>query len=232
MLPIQRIPYHVICFGLQWLCIMLFRTRIIGMRNVPKRRGVLLVCNHQSFMDPVLAGMALGIYREGNYMARDSLFHPKWFGKLISYLNTFPVKRGTADLTAIKEAMRRLKQGRVVLVFPEGTRSPDGRITPMLAGLATFAKKCEVPVVPVLVDGMAQAWPRHQLLPRRGDVIVQYDKAIWPAEYASMSAEELTQTIRQRIVRMQTELHRRVPWRRLEWYGQPDGCQAEKEAEC
>ena len=127
---------------------------------MPATGGVLLVSNHQSFVDPVLTTMAL--HREGNYMARDSLFSNPWFGRLIGYLNAFPVRRGTADLAAIKESMRRLRQGRVLLLFPEGTRTPNGRIQPLLPGMFAIAKKTGVPIVPVFVDGMFQAWPRHQ----------------------------------------------------------------------
>jgi 1-acyl-sn-glycerol-3-phosphate acyltransferase len=187
----------------QWTSVLLMKTRVFGLHNIPESGGVLLVCNHQSFMDPVVATMA--IPREGNYMARDSLFHNKWFGKLIAYLNAYPVKRGSADLPAIKETMRRLKQGRVVLVFPEGTRSIDGRVGTMLAGLATVAKKCDVPIVPTLVDGMYKAWPRH--------------RPIMPSDYANMTAEQLTEESRCRIIAMQESWHRRIPSRRLEWYG-------------
>jgi len=216
----MRIPYWIARLICQWVCILLLRVRVFGLANVPRTGGVLLVSNHQSFMDPVLAAMALP--REGNYMARDSLFRSWWFGRLISYVNAFPVKRGTADLAAIKETMRRLRQGRLVLMFPEGTRSADGRVGPMLAGPATVAKKCDVPIVPALVDGMIQAWPRDRLLPGLGDVIVEYGKPITPAEYADMTADELTEVIRRRIIAMQERRHRRAPSRRLEWFDASD----------
>jgi len=189
---------------------------VFGLNRFPAGGGVLLVSNHQSFMDPVLVTMAL--YREGNYMARDSLFENRWFRRLIEFLNAFPIRRGTADMMAIKETMRRLKEGRVVVAFPEGTRTPDGRIGPMLGGLATVARKCRATIVPTLIDGMYQAWPRHRLLPGQGDVIIEYDRPITPAEYAGMTPDELTEEIRRRIAAMQADWHRRVPARRLEWY--------------
>ncbi len=211
-----RHGYRFARFLCQWTSVLLLKARVFGRDNVPAQGGVLLVSNHQSFMDPVLATMALP--REGNYMARDSLFANRWFGRLIQYLNAFPVKRGSADLAAIKESMRRLKQGKVVLAFPEGTRTLDGRVGSMLAGLATIAKKCEAPIVPTLIDGVYQAWPRQQPLPGCGDVIIEYGQPITPDEYAGMSADELTEEIRKRIQTMQERWHRRVPSRRLEWF--------------
>jgi 1-acyl-sn-glycerol-3-phosphate acyltransferase len=212
----MRLGYRFCRFVCQWCGVLLFRVRVFGWHNVPKSGGALVMCNHQSFMDPVLA--MIGPPREGHYMARDTLFRNKYFGWLISYVNAYPVRRGTADMAAIKETIRRLKEGNAVLAFPEGTRTPDGRVGPMLAGLATVGKKCNVPIVPAMVDGVFQAWPRHQLLPGWGDVVVEYGKPITPAEYAGMTADELTDEVRRRIIAMQHEWHRRVPSRRLEWY--------------
>lgn len=218
-MPAMRWSYRFCRFLSQWTCVLLLKTRVFGLRYFPAHGGVLLVSNHQSFMDPVLVTMAL--YREGNYMARDTLFENRWFRGLIVFLNAFPIRRGSADLLAIKETMRRLKDGRVVAAFPEGTRSPDGQVGPMLAGLATVAKKCKAPIVPTLIDGMVQAWPRHRKLPGFGDVIIEYGKPITAEEYASMTPDELTDEIRRRIIEMQERWHRRVPARRLSWFCSP-----------
>jgi 1-acyl-sn-glycerol-3-phosphate acyltransferase len=163
----------------------------------------------------------MALRREGNYMARDSLFKNRWFRRLIEYLNAFPVRRQSADIAAIKESMRRLKQGRLLLMFPEGTRTPDGRIQPLLPGMVAIAKKARVPIVPTLIDGMFQAWPRHQRLPSPGRVIVEYDRPITLAEYEDLTAEQLTELVRQRLVVMQSRWHRLRPERRLKWY-QPE----------
>ena len=197
-----------------------FKTRCHGTYRVPRRGGVLLVSNHQSFMDPIMATMALP--RECSYMARDSLFSNPLFGWLIRSVNSFPVKRGSGDVGAIKESLRRLKQGRALLVFPEGTRTEDGQIQPMLPGLAALAKRARVPVVPVLIDGVYQAWPRDSVLPRPGDVVVEYGKPMTPDDYAGMDAAELMTELRRRLMAMQHALHRRVGRRRLQWY-EPDG---------
>jgi len=205
----------------RWQTILQFKVRIHGTRNVPREGPVVLVCNHQSHMDPVLVSMALP--RESCYMARDSLWANKWFGKLITSLNAFPVKRNTADLGAIKESLRRLKNGMSLVVFPEGTRTPDGRIHPMFPGLASIAKKAGAPIVPVLIDGMYQAWPKGSAFPRTGSVIIQYGGLIPPAEYAGLSADELVQSLRKRLIEMQHRLHESLPERRLPWHKkQPD----------
>jgi len=212
----MRLSYWFCRLICQWTCVLLLKARVFGRHHFPARGGVLLVSNHQSFMDPVLVTMAL--YREGNYMARDTLFENKWFRRLIVFLNAYPIKRGTADMVAIKETMRRLKEGRVVAAFPEGTRSRDGRIGPMFAGLATVAKKVKAPIVPTLIDGMERAWPRHRKFPGLGNVVIEYGKPITAEEYADMTPDELTEEIRRRIIEMQTRWHRRVPARRLQWF--------------
>jgi len=129
----MRLGYRICRFICQWFCTLCFKARVHGVHRVPTAGGTLLVCNHQSFLDPVLATMAL--HREGNYMARDTLFHHSFFRRLIEYLNAFPIRRQSADLRAIKESLRRLKRGCVLVLFPEGTRTPDGRIGPLLPGL-------------------------------------------------------------------------------------------------
>lgn len=216
-----RFYWRFLRFLCRWQTILQFKVRVHGVRNVPREGPVLLVCNHQSHMDPVLVSMALP--RESCYMGRDSLWANKWFARLITSLNAFPVRRNTADLGAIKESLRRLKNGMSLVVFPEGTRTPDGRIHPMLPGLASIAKKALVPIVPVLIDGMYQAWPKGSPLPRTGNVIIQYGELIRPAEYAGLSAEELVRLLRERLIRMQHRLHQSLPERRLPWYtARPD----------
>ncbi len=199
-----------------WFSILVFRIRTFGRHHVPPAGGVLILSNHQSYVDPPLVGC--GLARVCHFMARDSLFRNPLFSRIISAVNAFPVQRGSADLGAIKEALRRLKQGKILVMFPEGTRTPDGHIGPLLPGLAAIAQKARVPIVPALVDGVYQAWPRHQLFPSIGNVVVLYDRPIDPAEYKNLSAEELTTLIRQRMVAMQERLYARQPERKPPWY--------------
>jgi 1-acyl-sn-glycerol-3-phosphate acyltransferase len=212
----MRLYYRFCRFLCQWLSTLYFKGRCHGLHHLPPEGGVLLVSNHQSYMDPVLAAMALP--REGSYMARDSLFRNRFFGRLIGSLNAFPVRRGEADLSAIKEALRRLKQGHALLIFPEGTRTPDGTIRAMLPGVGAIAKKARVPIVPTLIDGVYQTWPRDRALPRPGNVIIEYGRPMMPAEYEHLSPEDLMAEIRRRLIAMQHRWHSRVPSRRLQWF--------------
>ena len=187
----------------QMLFIFLFRGRVFGTRRVPRHGGVLLVSNHQSFLDPVLATFALP--RECNYMARATLFDSKWLGPVIRHLNAFPVKRGTADIGAIKETLRRLKQGQVVLTFPEGTRTVDGSIGPMRAGVILLARKARVPIVPTLILGAYESWPRTAKLPRPRPILVAYAEPFSPHEHADWTDEQCVEAVRGRIVELREQ---------------------------
>jgi 1-acyl-sn-glycerol-3-phosphate acyltransferase len=211
----MRLYYRFCRFWCQWLYILLIRGRVFGTHRVPKTGAVLLACNHQSFLDPVLATLALP--RECDYMARDTLFANPFFRRLILSLNAFPIRRGEADVTAIKETLRRLKAGRLVTTFPEGTRTQDGRIGPMLAGIGSVAKKANVPIVPVLIEGAYEAWPRHQRLPGRCEITVVYGEPIPLSEHAGMTAQTLIDEIGRRLRGMQARERSRRGKKPLEY---------------
>lgn len=196
----MRSWYRFCRFLCQLSFLALFRGRTFGVRYVPRTGGVLLVCNHQSFLDPVLATLALP--RECHYMARDTLFANPRFRKLIESLNAFPVKRGTADVGAIKETLKRLKSGGLVTVFPEATRTPDGSVQPMQPGVVLLARKARVPIVPTMILGAFEAWPRQAKLPHPARVIVAYDEPIPVERLEQMDEMACIELVRARIVEM------------------------------
>jgi len=142
---------------------LLFGFRAYGRRNVPRSGGVVLAINHQSYLDPVVVGC--GVTRQVHYMARDTLFRGL-FGRLIRALNAFPVARGQPDAKALREYIERVRSGKAVMLFPEGTRSHDGRLGPLQPGAGMLAVRAGAPVVPTYIDGTFEAWPRHRTLPR------------------------------------------------------------------
>ena len=138
--------------------------------------GMLLVSNHQSFLDPVLVGMAMP--RPLNFLARESLFRFPGFRELIRALGAHPLQRGRMDPAAIRTVLRLLRGGQWLLVFPEGTRTRDGSLGRFRPGSAELAARAEVPVLPVCIQGAHRAWPRHQPLPQPARVAVAYGDII------------------------------------------------------
>lgn len=199
-------PFYRFCqFGCRGIVTLLFNLRVYNKHHVPAEGPALLVSNHQSFLDPVLLGV--GLSRELTYMARDTLFTHPHFSKLIESLNAFPVKRGHADISAIKETLRRLKQGACVTLFPEGTRTSDGSVGQFHAGVIMLAKKAHVPVVPAAIDGAFEAWPRTSPLPRHRHVRVSFAPAIPADRVSDMPADDLVYLLRTQIV----DLMRHMP---------------------
>ena len=203
---IQRasVQYRAMRRFLQMMMFPLCKMRIFGRHYEPADGGAVYVCNHQSFLDPAL--MALALRRPVNYMARDTLFHVPVFGRIIGSLNAFPIRRASADLSALKEAMRRLKAGSQVGVFAEGRRTSDGRIGPFLPGVAILARRAAKWTIPVLIDGAFEAWPRQQALPRPGSIVVRYAPPIPQHEVRKLEPAVLLECLRKVLIEMQTEV--------------------------
>ena len=184
-----------------------FHIRVFGRENVPLTGPVLLVSNHQSFLDPVLCGLSL--HRELDYIARDSLFKNPAFAWYIRSLNAFPIQRGQADVAAIKTIIRRLQNHRAVVLFPEATRTPDGRIRPIKSGFDLIARRAQAATVPVVIDGAFDAWPRHQLLSSLGNIMVVFGPAITAKQTQNLSREDFVALINRRLREMQDNIRRR-----------------------
>jgi 1-acyl-sn-glycerol-3-phosphate acyltransferase len=126
-----------------------FRWHIEGNENIPKTGGAVIAPNHISFFDPPLAGSAMR--RPLNFMAKQELFEIPILGFLIKRTNAFPVKRGSQDLGAFRHALLLLKDGGLLLMFPEGTRSKDGKLGKARAGAAMAACNAQVPLIPTKI---------------------------------------------------------------------------------
>ncbi len=200
----MRLYYRICRFICQMMFLLYCRGRVFGLRNVPQTGGVLLVCNHQSFLDPVLATLAA--HREGNYMARATLFEKPLLRRLIESLNAFPVRLGSADIAAVKQILRRLRDGKLVVIFPEATRTRDGRIGQIQSGFASIAKRGRATIVPVLIDGAFEVWPRSRKLPWPGRITVTYGQLLAPDVVQRMDVDRLAQTTRSRLIDMQRDL--------------------------
>jgi 1-acyl-sn-glycerol-3-phosphate acyltransferase len=201
------------------LVTLVWRVRTLNRRFEPSEGGVLYVSNHQSFLDPILVAFAL--QRPMNFMARSTLF-TKHFGRFIESFNAFPVKRGTGDVGALKEAMRRLKDGKQLVVFPEGTRTKDGRIGKFLPGITMLAQRAAEWTVPVVIDGAELVWPRHQLLPSIGNIIVQYGEPIHRDEAKEHDAQSFANMARRRLIDIQNDVRSRMGKALFDYETTPD----------
>jgi 1-acyl-sn-glycerol-3-phosphate acyltransferase len=145
--------------------------RVIGRENVPATGPALLAANHVSYLDPPAVGSA--IERECWFVAKSQLFKIPVLGPLLPGIHAFPVRQGTADRAAIRRTLELLAAGELVAIFPEGTRSPDGRLMPSELGVAMIAFKSRAPVVPFALTGTDRALPRHSPIPRPARITVR-----------------------------------------------------------
>ncbi|PRO66977.1 lysophospholipid acyltransferase family protein [Alkalicoccus urumqiensis] len=141
---------------------LFFRVHIHGRENIPEKEGALLCSNHINNLDPPLVGAFLK--RQTRYMAKAELFEAPILKSLLPKLGAFPIKRGTSDRQAMRSGLKLLREGEMVGVFPEGTRSRDGKLGKGLAGVGFFALRSEAAVVPCAIIGSYRPFSRVDLI--------------------------------------------------------------------
>lgn len=151
--------YKIVRAVLDFIFFVIFRLHVEGRENVPQTGAIIVAPNHKSDWDPPLIGVAFNT-RIIHYMAKEELFKNPFLGWLIRQFGTFPVKRGTVDRTAIRQALRELKAGNPLGIFPEGTRIRREGLGRFHPGMASLALMTGTPVVPVAVIG--SRWMPHK----------------------------------------------------------------------
>ncbi len=193
-------------FG-RWLCrifcAVFFQLRVYGEENVLNEGPFILVCNHQSYLDPIFCGVPLK--RQLHFVARDSLFRNRFFGWVITSVNTIPVRRDRADFSAIKKVLGLLREGQGVCLFPEGTRTSDGKIAGLKPGFGFLCRRAKAAIVPAVIDGAFECWPRHKKIFSPGRIVVCYGKAITNEKIKDMSDEQLAGLITDKLRQMQKD---------------------------
>jgi 1-acyl-sn-glycerol-3-phosphate acyltransferase len=188
-----------------WASTLGWGVRVWHRDRLPAAGPMLLVSNHQSHIDPPLVGLAVG--DPCTYLARHNLFQVPGLSWLIRRLGAVPIDRdaGKDGLTAV---LKLLDEGKRVVMFPEGTRTPDGELQPLKPGVALLVKKARCPVVPVGITGAYASWPKKQPLPTPAPLGVlgpgsplgvSFGEPVPAGYYDSMKRDEIV-----------TDLHRRI----------------------
>jgi 1-acyl-sn-glycerol-3-phosphate acyltransferase len=158
--------------GVRAFCRLYFRLELRGTRHIPAAGPLLITPNHQTYADPAL--VTIPFRRPVYYMAWDRLFAIPLFGRFLRRLRAFPVDVESSDPRATREAIRLLQAGAALMIFPEGERSPDGRMGRFKPGGFRLAVALGVPVLPVTIAGAHEAWPPGRTLPRPGRITIIY----------------------------------------------------------
>lgn len=191
-----RVAWWDFCAFLCWSWLKIcFRLRRLKRERVPKTGAILVISNHQSFLDPMVNGVTVWD-RQFTAMARDSLF--VWpFGWILRSVSARPIRREGGDLEAMKTAISELQAGRVVIMYPEGTRSPDGSLQEFKRGVLLLIRRCKPTVLPMGVEGSFAAWPKGRRFPKlRGRVVCLCGESMSGEELAKLDGDQALAAMR------------------------------------
>src|ERR1039457_2401124 len=180
----MNLSYRLGWLGFRLMYATYFRWRVFNPERVPQIGAVILASNHASFLDPPLVGS--GLNRAINYLARESLFRFPGIGALLHSWNTVPVDGDGGGAAGLKAILERLLAGGGIILFPEGTRTRDGKLQPARSGIGLIVVKSQAPVVPVRTFGTFEAFGRNHKFPCPRRVSVKYGQ---PMNFETLRAE-------------------------------------------
>lgn len=183
----MKLVYGIGWLGLRTWFRCYFRWRAWHAERVPPQGPAIIAANHASYLDPPLIGC--GLHRELHYLARESLFRNPFCGAILRAVNCVPVDREGGGAAGLKAILERLLAGEAILLFPEGTRTHDGRFLPARAGIGLTAIKSVCPVIPARVFGSWEAYGRPHRLPRPRRIEVKFGP---PLLFEQLRAEART----------------------------------------
>jgi 1-acyl-sn-glycerol-3-phosphate acyltransferase len=195
----MTIVYNIFYNLAKLLARMIFSMRVIHPERMVESGPLLIAVNHSSFFDPPLAGICSrrGVY----YLARKTLLKWPFFGPLFPAMNVIPVERDGNDMSALREVIKKVKEGNAVLLFPEGTRSLDGDLQPARAGIGLVIAKTGAPVLPMRIFGAYEAFPKNARRFQLSQISVVIGEPIhFTAEEISNSSRETYQLLSNRVM--------------------------------
>lgn len=200
----HNLLYKVILFLVYWFFKLLYRNKIYGVDHFYSGAAIL-AANHTSFYDPPL--LSVSTPYEVHFLARKTLFAPFLFGKLIRRLNAHPVSGKAQDVAVFKTVVRLMKEGKKVIIFPEGTRSSDGNLQNIKPGVAMLIARTGAAVIPVYLHGTFSIWPQHRRFPKlSGQTACVFGTPLHfsldPAQDPKKQQEEISQRIYESILQL------------------------------
>jgi 1-acyl-sn-glycerol-3-phosphate acyltransferase len=180
----MNLPYFIGWCAYRTMFQVYFRWRVYNAERVPLNGPVILASNHASYLDPPLVGA--GLKRAINYLARENLFRFPVMGWVLRRWQVVPVDRDGGGAAGLRAILDRLLAGGAIILFPEGTRTRDGKLQAARSGIGLTVIKSSAPVVPVRVFGTYEAYGRHMILPRPHAVAVKYGQ---PMLFEELRAE-------------------------------------------
>ncbi|MEC4684061.1 MAG: lysophospholipid acyltransferase family protein [Nitrospirota bacterium] len=194
-------------------------TTIRGTEHIPSEGGVIIASNHLSVLDVPLLGYAIG--REARFPAKPELFTREILSRFLLSLGGFPITRGEGDRKALSFSEQVLRQGGILSIFPEGTRSRDGVVHSFHRGVALLAMSAGVPIVPAAIWGSDRSFPPGASIPRPARIFISFGPPEWPEPLSSDPVKKkeaslhLTERTRERVCRLlescRTEEGRQAP---------------------
>ncbi|MBI5407577.1 MAG: 1-acyl-sn-glycerol-3-phosphate acyltransferase [Nitrospirae bacterium] len=172
--------YDVTCFFIGIFARLFFPLRIIGSENIPEEGGVIIAANHLSYLDIPLLGYSINKTRQrhADFMAKKELFAIPVIGFLFQKLSSFPIDREKVDRAGLREAVKRLRSGRMVAIYPEGTRSRDGRLHAGKPGVGMIVRMSGKKVVPAAIQGTDKALPPGRWLAKPTPVTIKFGRPL------------------------------------------------------
>ncbi len=193
----MRATYRFAQFLMRIVLLVYYRIRVHELQNVPKSGGAMILSNHQSNLDPIVLGCFYP--NRVSFLSKKTLLDHPPLSWLLTLLDCIPIDRTSTGIGGMKETLRRLKRGERVVLFPEGQRTFDGQMVPLMPGFCALWKRTRVPVVPIGLDGVFQAWPRGTIIPKPGHIEVVIGQMIPFSLVQHLSDEEMTRFVEEKI---------------------------------
>ncbi len=205
--PAWRRPFwhfmHALCY--LWFALF-YRFRAYGSAHIPKTGPLLVVTNHQSFLDPIIVGLAM--WRRPFWaLARKTLFDNPRLGWLIRSLNAIPVDQEAGDMKSMRACLETLKLGRALVIYPEGARTLTGKTEAFAPGMMMLIKRTRPIVLPAAIEGAYDVYPRRARRPKLfGRIAIKYGEPIDADTLLAMGNDKALEHLRQTVETMRLEL--------------------------